>query len=93
MIFGHHLNVNSLRYKFEALKLITENIVIFSVSETKLNESFPVGQFCIDGYSEPFRLDKNDKSGGILVYIRSDIVCREIISDLPENFEGLFIEL
>ena len=43
-----HLNINSLRNKFECLKyLIGENIDIFLVSETKLDESFPDTQFLL----------------------------------------------
>ena len=39
------------------------------ISETKLDESFPPGQFLLDGYSAPFRFDKN----GILLYIKEHI--------------------
>ena len=93
LIFGH-LNVNSITNKFEAIKLLIEgNLDIIIISETKLDNSFPVEQFCIEGYNTPFRLDKNDRSGGILVYIKKDIPLKEILSILPENFEGIFIEL
>ena len=37
---------------------------MFIVSETKLDESFPRSQFTIDGFSTPFRLDRNDEGGG-----------------------------
>ena len=40
------------------------------ISETKLDSSFPNGQFQIHGYSEPYRLDRNGNGGGILVFIR-----------------------
>ena len=43
------------------------------ISETKLDESFPIGQFLIDGCSVPFRLDRNKNGGGILLYVREDI--------------------
>ena len=62
-----HLNINSIRSKFEFLKdTIGNNIDIFLISETKLNDSFPAGQFMIDGYHVPFRVDRNDKGGGYL---------------------------
>ena len=42
------LNVKSIRLKFEFLKeVIGKNIDIFLISETKLNETFPSGQFRI----------------------------------------------
>ena len=47
LIIGH-LNVNSLRNKFELLEeLIKEKIDIFLISETKFDSSFPSGQFVI----------------------------------------------
>ena len=73
IIIGY-LNVNSLRNKFEDLiYLIQGNIDIFLITETKLDDTFPTSQFTIKGYSKPFRLDRNDKGGGIMLFIREDI--------------------
>ena len=45
-----HLNINSLRNKFEILKeTITNKVDILLISETKLDSSFPLNQFHIDG--------------------------------------------
>ena len=56
-----HLNINSLRNKFEFLiSLIDDNIDILMISETKLDQSFPTNQFMINGFSAPFCLDRND---------------------------------
>ena len=53
-----HLNINSLRNKFEFLiSLIKDNRDILMISETKLDPSFPTNQFMINGFSAPFRLD------------------------------------
>ena len=50
-----HLNVNSLRNKPEFLKeQIQDNIDILTISETKIDASFPIGQFLLNGYSTPF---------------------------------------
>ena len=35
------------------------------VAETKIDNSFPKGQFFMKGYSEPFQLDRNSNSGGL----------------------------
>ena len=57
-----HLNINSLRNKFEFLiSLIEDNIDVLMISETKLDESFPTSQFMINGLRAPFRLDRNIK--------------------------------
>ena len=69
-----HLNINSLRNKFEFLiSLIDDNIDILMISETKLDQSFPTNQFMINCFSATFCLDRNDKGGGIILYIREDI--------------------
>ena len=73
LIFGH-LNINSLRNKFNLLcEQIKGSIDIFMISETKLDDSFPQGQFLIDGFHSPLRFDRNKSGGGILLYVREDI--------------------
>ena len=54
-----HLNINSVRNKFDSLVNITNNSNdILMISETKIDSSFPVGQFLIHGFCEPYRLNK-----------------------------------
>ena len=53
LIIGH-LNINSIRNKFESLKLIMKGIIdILVITESKLDDSFPASQFIIDGYAPP----------------------------------------
>ena len=67
LIFGQ-LNINSLRNKFDMVSELIKGFVdIFMISETKLDDSFPEGQFFIDGYHTPFRYDRNGNGGGILL--------------------------
>ena len=73
LIIGH-LNINSLRNKFELLThQIKDNIDIIMISETKLDKIFPTSQFFMEGFSSPHCLDRNCNGGGILLYIREDI--------------------
>ena len=73
LIFAH-LNINSLRNKFDLLtNIVKDKIDILMISETKLDSSFPKGQFNLRGFSEPYRLDRNGNGGGKLVFIREDI--------------------
>ena len=87
------LNVNSLKNKLEFLKeQIQDNIDILMISETKIDASFPVGQFLLNGYSTPFRLDRNANGGGILLYIREDIPSKLLL--VEENpIEGFFVKI
>ena len=64
------LNINSIRNKCESVKhIIEENVDIILFSETKLNDTFPDSQFLIEGFHVPYRLDRTDKGGGILISI------------------------
>ena len=75
LIIGQ-LKINSLRNKFESLvQQVTESIDILMVSETKLDNSFPVSQFLIDGYTPPFRLDRDNNGRSIMLFVREDIPC------------------
>ena len=54
-----HFNIYSLRNKFDSLIVqITSNIYILMVSETKLDKSFPIGLFFLDGFGGPYRLER-----------------------------------
>ena len=87
-----HLNINSLRNKFDFLVTQVKGYIdILMTSETKLDESFPIGQFFIDGYSVPFRLDRNENGGGILLYVRDDIPSK--LLSMNSNIEGFFVEI
>ena len=64
------------------------------VSETKIDDTLPESQFLIEDLSKPFRLERRTKGGGILLYIREDIPCRQIKQITLNNlFEGFFVEL
>ena len=74
-IIVEHLTINSIRNKFQCLKYIVgENIDILLISETKLNESFPDGQYIMDGFQVPFREDRDDKGDGLLLYVKEEMI-------------------
>ena len=67
---------------------------VIIVTETKLNDSFLKAQFCIDGFSIPYRLDRNRKSGRLMIYVRDDIPSKRLTKhNLPEDIEAAFTEL
>ena len=81
-----YLNVNSIRNKFDTLKdMVSSNIDILTVAETKIDDSFPKEQFFMEGYSDPLRLDRDANGGGLLVYVRSDIPSTELKSFKFDN--------
>ena len=78
LIFSY-LSINSVRNKFNDLQQVICDIVdILTIAETKIDSSFPTTQFFLANYHTPYRLDISNKSGGILVYIRSNIPTRQL---------------
>ena len=74
-----HLNINFLHNKFDPLaKLVQGKVDILIISETKIDKSFTSSQFMIDGYSLPFREDRNSLGRGLLIYAREDIPCKRL---------------
>ena len=64
------------------------------VAETKIDATFPTGQFVIEGFATPFRLDRNANGGGLLVYVRSDIPSRQLNSfKFSEGVECISFEI
>ena len=62
------------------------------ISETIIDASFPIGQFLLNGYSTPFRLDRNAHGGGILLYVREDIPSKLLRQE--ENLvESFFVKI
>ena len=53
-----HLNINSIRSKFDTSDNIVKAFDIFFISEQKLGNTFPINQFAIGGY-KVFRRDRN----------------------------------
>ena len=80
VIIGY-LNINSVRNKFDAFKEIAaQSVDVLMIAETKLDATFPIGQFAIEGFATPFRLDRNANGDGLLVYVGSDIPSRHLKS-------------
>ena len=90
-----HLNINTLANKFDDLSvIIKDRLDILILSETKLDHTFPEGQFNIDGFSKPYRLDRNNHGGGVMIYVRKDIPSKELKQHtFSKNMEALFIEI
>ena len=94
LIFGQ-ININSIRNKFELLfSLVSNNIDVLLISETKIDNTFPVSQFYVPGYSVQYRLDRTENGGGIILYVKKHIPCR-ILSKftLEKEIESFAIEI
>ena len=74
-----------------AYKKTTCTCDLLMSSETKIDNSFPKGQFLIKDFRDPFRIDKNFRGGGILFYLREDIFVKFLFVG-PFPVENFFVE-
>ena len=92
-LIKEHLNINSLRNKFELLMhQIKDNIDTLMISETNLDESLPKIQFFMKGFGRPHCIDGNCNGGGILLYIREDTPSK-LLSIERNLTEAFFVEI
>ena len=71
-----------------------DSIDIIMISATKIGESFPETQFLIEGYTKPFRRERDSQGWGLLIYVREEIPCKVIkFQNLPADIECVFIEI
>ena len=92
LIFAH-VNNNSVRNKFNMLaSQVKGSADVVMISETKQDDTFSVDQFVLEGFSKPFRIDRNKNRGNVLLFVREDIPAR-LISIEKVPIESFFIEL
>ena len=76
------------------MSLIVKNSLdILMISETKLHDLFPTAQCLLHRFSTPYRLDRNSKFGGILLYIKEDIPSSLLNSKSKTGTETISVEI
>ena len=67
-----YLNIRGLKSKFDSLLTKVDEIepAVICITETHLLETEPC---VIDGYGEPYRNDKDNMGGGLIVFVRKEI--------------------
>ena len=80
--------------KVEALQfIISRNLDIILLSETKLDDSFLSAQFMLKNFVIPCRLDRNSFGGGLLLYVRQDIPSKFLKVKSDWNIESICVEV
>ena len=75
-------------------EILQDKFSILAIAETKLDDTFSKNQFCINKFKSPYRLDKSKSSGGLLVYVLSDIVSKQLSEFvLPRDFQAITFEI
>ena len=62
------------------------------ISETKIDDNFSLGDFLIGGFSKPYRLDRDLLDGGILLYVRDNILTN-LIKVETKPIESFHVEI
>ena len=80
-----HYNVNSIHYTFSELQHIIHGhfVDILGIAEKKIDDTFFDGQFQMENF-ELYRKDRNDRGGGIMMYINDNTPHR-----LLKQFSGI----
>ena len=70
------------------------NIDVLLISKTKLDASFPTSQFILDEFTPPYRLDRTQHGGSIILFIREGITSKLLNADTSiSGIENLFAEI
>ena len=89
-----HLNINSIRNKFEILKEVVGKIDILLISETKLDDTFPLNQFILKRFTPPYRLGRMIHGGRLMLFVKEDIPSKMLPNINPSgNIENIFVEI
>ena len=80
---------------FDFLKeAVTGYVDMLLITESKLDNSFPTAQCQINGFSSPYRPDRNAHGGGILLYVREGIPSKLLKgTEFKGNLEAMFVEI
>ena len=77
------------------LSLLFHGVIdILMICETKVDDSFPMKQSIIEGYSTIYRLDRNDRRGEIMLIIKNNFLTSRLDKYcFPNEIEIFCIEL
>ena len=67
---------------------------ILLISETKLDDTFHLSQFILEGFTPQYRLDRKEYGGDLMLFIIEDIPSKLLPNVNPSgNIENIFVEI
>ena len=75
------------------MKIVDNIIDLPLISESKLGPSFPPSQFIAEGYQPPFREDRNERGGGLLLFVSKHIPCKRVNLDIAADVQAIAVEI
>ena len=78
-----NISINSLPARFDQVKeVISKNVDILVIAETKLDDTLPLGQFYVEG----LLLDRNRNEGSVIIYVREDISSKILEKQITSRY-------
>ena len=75
-------------------EVIGNKIDILLISQTKLDDTLPLSQFILEGFTPPYRLDRAEHDGGLMLFIGEDIPSKLLPTVSPTgNIDIIFVEI
>ena len=69
-----HLNTRSIRNKPNSILDFADGMNILCFTETHLDDTVDISELALESYEIPYRLDRTNYGGGVLVYVMKGIV-------------------
>ena len=88
-----HLNIRSIRTKLDYIKDFFLDFDILCFTETHLTNDITTESLLLDGFSDPFRLDKTAFSSGLLTYVSNKLVCKRLDRLHNPNIDSIWNEI
>ena len=96
-----HINIRSLKANYEnvvtKMDLIQNEIApchdIITLSETWLNANDDANTFLLQGFQEPFVLNRNGMGGGVLCWVKQNIGVKRRLDLEISNWETIWLEI
>ena len=66
---------------------------ILVVPGTKVGATFSASQFYVNGFTNPYRLDRDRNGGGVFNYFCENIPNKKLENHIANDIHGMFIEL
>lgn len=88
-----HLNVRSIRNKFDQFLSLVSDYDILCFTESHLDSNIMNDEISIDGFNTIFRKDRNSYGGGVIIYLTDSLRAVRRLDLEPTNTECIWIEI
>ena len=75
-------------------EVIGNKINILLIYETKLDDTFPLSQLILEGFTPPYKLDRMEHGGSLMLFVREDIPTKLLLNvSSSGSIANIFVEI